>query len=340
MTIHLFPIEPIEERYSADWERWWPAALQEAGFRLHVYEGERLPSRRFGKSIHHGQFLDALDTHYYKSTQLADFIKAVDAGEVKDGDVVLLLDGWNPAVTSLAYIRAIAEIRFKIVLVLHAGTWDPHDHLTQRGMGEWAKHVELGWIRAADRVLVATEFHEAVLRNYFGEDFRHVKVTGFPLVLSELDQYKTWWSMKEQLVVNPHRLAPEKQPQVFGELQRMYEERYGRGDVEWVNTQEVYTDKPSLYRLLARAKVAFSAALQETWGIVQLESWYLGCMPVVPRRLSYQELYHEPHFYTVMENAVEKVHFALTKRTALPEFNPHRDPRVAFVRIIGELESL
>lgn len=347
MTIHLFPIEPIEERYSADWYRWWPEALKKAGFPLAIYTGDRLKGQKRGEAIQHGQFLDAIDTQYYKAIQLAEFVQQVHKGRVEDGDIVLLLDGWNPAVTSLAYIRDVVKIKYKIVLVLHAGTWDPHDHLSACGMGKWACWNEIGWISAADSVLVATEFHRRLLHSFFGDldddgyKYLKIRVTGFPLVLSELDKYKIPWSEKEDMVVFPHRLAIEKQPVVFEQIKEIYYETYPEdlGKIKWLRTQDAYSNKESLYRMLAKSKVAFSAARQETWGIVQLESWYLGAVPVVPDRLSYKELYPSEHKYRDIAEAIKMIHRYVHSDKGV-DFNPARDPRLAFRSIVDELKRM
>ena len=156
------------------------------GFNVRLYDGRRIQSTKDGEEIEHGQFLDALDTHYYKATQLASFIEEIKQGLVKNGDIVLLLDGWNPAVTSLGYIRDVVGIDFKIVLTLHAGTWDKWDHLSLKGMGKWAGDIERGWFKAADSILVSTDFHKSLLDKHAGRLLDNVKVTGFPIELARL----------------------------------------------------------------------------------------------------------------------------------------------------------
>jgi len=337
-VVHLFPIEPIEERYSADWLRWWPPALEKTGADVHIMHGGRLQGEERGEAIQHGQFLDAIDTNYYKATQLATFASHLKGGHVRDGDTVLLLDGWNPSVTQLRYMRDVTKINFRIVGLLHAGTWDPWDHLTQCNMAAWAAGIELGWIKALDCAIVSTTYHQHLLYTHaatFGatkdEEVvrQRVRVAGFPLQLDELEQYSVPWHERPHRVVFPHRLAPEKQPEVFDELQQVYAERYPGDEVEWVRSQDVYTDKEALYQLLGSSRVAFSAARQETWGIVQLEAWYLGAQPVVPDRLSYRELYPAGCKYAELAEAADQVNYGL-HRDSRPTFRPACDPRQAW----------
>ena len=89
---------------------------------------------------------------------------------------------------------------------------------------------------------------------------------------------------KRDLIVFPHRLAPEKQPEIFRDLAESMPE------FEWVLCQEQELTKNEYHNLLGEAKLVFSANLQETLGI----SWYEGALveaiPMVPDRLSYSEM--------------------------------------------------
>jgi hypothetical protein len=332
--IHLFPIEPLEERYSADWYRWWPKRLATLGFSVMLHDGERLTS-----TIKTGQFLDAVDTHYWKAHQLASFLEEFNAAKVHDGDIVLLLDGWSPQVTSLAYVRDVTGIDFKIVGLLHAGTWDVHDHLSRCGMGRWAKHNERGWLEAFDAVLLATEFHKNIIAKHSEGDISgKLYVTGFPLELEELDHYRC---EKDEVptIVFPHRLAPEKRPQDFDAFEDGFRATYPDMKVRFLRTQKECVDKLRYYQALARSKVAFSSALQETWGIAQLEAWYLGAQPVVPDRLSYCELYPDVARYNTIGEAIELAHAIITGEVNI-EFFPARDPRHCWQEIQKVLWSL
>lgn len=340
-TVHLLPIEPIEERYSADWRRWWPRGLRREGLDVHVIEGTPMHGAGRGDAIRTGQFLDAIDTHHYKATQLAAAMRLLSKGEIKADDVVVFLDGWNPAVEAFAYARQVAKVDFAIVLALHAGCWDCHDHLVRCGVASWGKHAERAWLEAADLVLVATDFHADLIRRYHDAHVNlstRIHVTGFPLELDELDQYR---GDRRPIVVFPHRLAPEKQPKQFQVMQEMYWARYHEDltpSVVWVRTQDVYSTKAEFYRLLGHASVAVSSAQQETWGIAQLEAWYLGATPVVPDMLSYGELYPPEAKYTNLDIAVSRIHDALHS-PPMP-FAPKRDPRKAWAPIAQSIRSV
>jgi len=97
-----------------------------------------------------------------------------------------------------------------------------------------------------------------------------------------MDMYKGM--EKRDLIRFPHRIAPEKQPEIFRDLKETMPE------YEFVICQEQELTKNEYHNLLGEAKLVFSANLQETLGI----SWYEGALvdaiPMVPDRLSYSEM--------------------------------------------------
>ena len=89
---------------------------------------------------------------------------------------------------------------------------------------------------------------------------------------------------KRNLILFPHRIAPEKQIDIFRDLKQHLPQ------YEFIVCQEQQLSKHEYHNLLGEAKLVFSANLQETLGI----SWYEGALvdaiPMVPDRLSYTEM--------------------------------------------------
>jgi len=56
-------------------------------------------------------------------------------------------------------------------------------------------------------------------------------------------------------------------------------------------------DKDFYFRTLSGASVAVSMAQQETAGIAMIESVFAGCVPLVPNRVAYRELYPSLFLY-------------------------------------------
>jgi hypothetical protein len=99
---------------------------------------------------------------------------------------------------------------------------------------------------------------------------------------NSLDSYRGM--QKRDLILFPHRVAPEKQVDIFRDLAERLPQ------YEFVVCQDQQLSKNEYHNLLGEAKLVFSANLQETLGI----SWYEGALvdaiPMVPDRLSYSEM--------------------------------------------------
>ena len=89
---------------------------------------------------------------------------------------------------------------------------------------------------------------------------------------------------KRDLILFPHRIAPEKQVEIFRDLKH-YLPQY-----EFVVCQDQQLTKNEYHNLLGEAKLVFSANLQETLGISWYEGAIVDAIPMVPDRLSYSEM--------------------------------------------------
>jgi hypothetical protein len=82
----------------------------------------------------------------------------------------------------------------------------------------------------------------------------------------------------------PHRIAPEKQVEIFRDLKEHLPQ------YEFVVCQDQQLTKNEYHNLLGEAKLVFSANLQETLGISWYEGAVVDAIPMVPDRLSYSEM--------------------------------------------------
>lgn len=270
---YIVPIEPLEERYSTQWHRWFEDAMPDAYFLW----GEALTNK-----IKHGAFLDVISTNHYKARQIQRICAMIQDGKIKSGDTLLFHDMWFPGLEALAYIRDGMELDIKIYGCLHAGTYDHWDFLSQKGMEKWGARLEEAWFALVDGVFVATHYHRKLVCRSRAIDPKKIHVTGFPIV-----PQRGCVATKKHQVVFPHRLDPEKQPEHFAQLTAYYPDN----DVAFVRTKDLAKTKAEYYQLLAHSKVAVSYALQETWGIAMQEAIFAYCIPIVPARLSYAEMY-------------------------------------------------
>lgn len=300
MTIHLLPIEPFEERYTEQWYRWWKTGLEQEGHTVNIIDGIDVGERKGG------EWLDPTKTWIWKGRQLENLARAFHDQTIKDGDVILSLDMWNPCLTGALYMRDTADIKVKIGAFYHAGASDPNDFLARKGLRKWALNTERGWVKGIDFILCGSDFAGKMLkRNLSLHDLEGAEIypTGYPIYRSEIvkDINLVPFNKRERIVVFPHRLAPEKQPHLFKVLEHKYKERFGDDGTKFIRTRDVCNNKKEYYQLLAKSKVSISFAKQETFGIAQQEAASLGCWLLNPMCCSYPEvtrgtgIFYEPY---------------------------------------------
>ena len=131
-------------------------------------------------------------------------------------------------------------------------------------------------IKTGDTVVVIAGSHK-------GEQGKIVR-TGWPMeyMSTEIVPFQT---EKRDLILFPHRLAPEKQVEIFRDLAQALPQ------YEFVVCQDQQLTKDEYHTLLGQAKIVFSANLQETLGISCYEGALVDAIPLVPDRLSYSEMY-------------------------------------------------
>jgi hypothetical protein len=303
------PLENIEERYSAQWNEYFPKEFESLGVEFRTVEG----CNTSGK-IRKGQFLDVTDTLKFKAAQLQALIELIERGEVKDEDVLFFHDLWFPGLEALFYARDLLDIHFGITGILHAGTYTPHDYLTQKGCRRWGQGIERSWFNEADLIFSATHYHADLIERVQTMPRGKVVVTGLPLCMP---LHVDWsYEEKENIVLFPHRLTPERRPEAFDKLAEEFERRFFWS---FVKSKECYTTKEEYYRLLAKSKVVMSFSIQETWGIAIQEAVLLGCVPILPNRCSYAELFPREFLYSSDEEARERLEQVLVELSYNPK---------------------
>ena len=285
MTIHIVDIEAVDTRYTKQWKEHLPKQLRRAtNDDVIVISGGEVP-----QATTPGAFLNFAGTNNYKSQQMLEISRMFANGEIKDNDYFLYTDAWNPTVIQLRYMAELLGIDISIGGLWHAGSYDPQDFLGRLiGDKPWVRHAEMSMYECYDDNFFASDFHIDMFTDVFDEDYaleyNSIKRVGWPMeyLKNSLDSYKGM--EKRDLILFPHRVAPEKQVDIFRDLKERLPQ------YEFVVCQEQQLSKNEYHNLLGEAKLVFSANLQETLGI----SWYEGALvdaiPMVPDRLSYSEM--------------------------------------------------
>ena len=281
MTIFIVDIEAVDTRYTKQWKEYLPLQLQRATNEdVVVISGGEAP-----QATTPGAFLNFGGTNVYKSKQLETIGEMFCKGQVADGDYFLYTDAWNPTVIQLKYMTELLGVDITIGGLWHAGSYDPQDFLGRLiGDKPWVRHAEQSMYECYDDNFFASEFHIDLFAESLDIDDDKTHRVGWPMeyLKDSLVQYKGM--EKRDLILFPHRVAPEKQVDIFRDLADRLPQ------YEFVVCQDQELTKNEYHNLLGEAKMVFSANLQETLGI----SWYEGALvdaiPMMPDRLSYSEM--------------------------------------------------
>jgi hypothetical protein len=242
-----------------------------------------------------GAFLNFSDTNYWKSAQMCAFLEQHNQGKTGANDHFIFTDAWNPTVIQLKYMSDLLGFNWTLHGLWHAGSYDPQDFLGRLvGNTPWVRHAEKSFFHAFDHNYFATDFHI----NMFGKNLLDANIgtmyenkvskkivrSGWPMEYmdSTLTMYKNM--PKRDLILFPHRIAPEKQVDIFRDLKEHLPQ------YEFIVCQDQHLTKNEYHNLLGEAKLVFSANLQETLGISWYEGAIVDAVPMVPDRLSYSEM--------------------------------------------------
>jgi len=282
--VYIVDIEAVETRYTAQWKEHLPKQLSSV---LDNNEVEVISGGDVPQATTPGAFLNFGGTNVYKSNQLQQIAEMFCNGTVKDGDYFLYTDAWNPTVIQLRYMAELLGVNISIGGMWHAGSYDPADFLGRLiGDKPWVRNAERSMFDCYDHNFFATQFHVDLFTQSFENVNRDkIYVVGWPMeyLVDELEPYKG--IEKENIILFPHRIAPEKQPEIFRDLAHEFP------DYKFIVCQDEQLTKDEYHTLLAKSKIVFSANLQETLGISAYEGAILGAIPMVPNRLSYTEMY-------------------------------------------------
>ena len=308
MTVFLVDLESVETRYTGQWKTHVPNLLRKKGHHVEIISGPTdIPT-----ATTPGAFLNFGGTNVYKASQVEQMGRLFCNGSVHPGDHFIFTDAWHPGIINLKYMSELLNIPVTTHGLWHAGSYDPQDFLGRLiGNKPWVRRAEQSFYQAFDHNYFATKFHiELFFREllngglgsenpWYDEELvevlrgDHEKIvrTGWPMEYMDdtLTAYKNM--PKRDLILFPHRIAPEKQVEIFRDLKEHLPQ------YEFIVCQDTPLTKNEYHNLLGEAKLVFSANLQETLGISCYEGAVVDAIPMVPDRLSYTEMYYEEFKY-------------------------------------------
>lgn len=303
MNIYIIDLESVPTRYTVQWKEGLPEYMR-------AYCAKHAPNANVvnisGGDVEMiatpGAFLNFAGTNVYKSNQAIEVSKLFAEGKVQAGDKFLFTDAWNPAIFMVRYMAELLDIPVELHGIWHAGSYDPQDFLGRLIKDKrWSLGMELATFHALHKNYFATEFHiDLFTDNVLGTSKEHILLkerqaklirSGQPhnRLMDHIEPFAN--TPKRDLILFPHRVAPEKQPEIFRDLATYLPE------YEFVICQDKQLTKDQYHQLLGESKIVFSANLQETLGISAMEAVLVNSVPVVPNRLSYSEMYRDAFKY-------------------------------------------
>jgi hypothetical protein len=307
--IYIVDLEAVETRYTGQWKTHVPNLLRKRFQNVQIISGPKdIPT-----ATTPGAFLNFGGTNIYKSVQVEQLGRLFCNGSIKPNDHFIFTDAWHPGIINLKYMSELLGIPVTTHGLWHAGSYDPQDFLGRLvGNKPWVRHAEKSFFHAFDHNYFATQFHiEMFFTNllndsptenpWFEDDLADLRAgnlladkivrTGWPMEYMDdiLTPYKNM--PKRDLILFPHRIAPEKQVEIFRDLATHLPQ------YEFVVCQDQQLTKNEYHNLLGEAKMVFSANLQETLGISCYEGAVVDAIPMVPDRLSYSEMYYDTFKY-------------------------------------------
>jgi hypothetical protein len=300
--LYIVELESISTRYTGQWASHIPIMLMANGIEaMRILGPIDIPP-----AVTPGAFLNFGGTNVYKSTQLTEISRMFCNGMVKVGDQFLFTDAWNPAIINLKYMSELLKIPVKIHALWHAGHYDKNDFLGRlEGNTRWVTTFEQSLYYAIDHNYFATDFHidmfwDSLLYGSgatleYAKKTKKIVKTGWPFenlrrnVINDIENV-----VKRNLIVFPHRISEEKQPEIFRDLAKELPQ------YEFVVCQDKQLTKKEYHKIIGETKVLFSANLQETLGITTCgEGPIAGAIPFAPDRLSYTEIFkdHQKFLY-------------------------------------------
>lgn len=336
MTLIYLPLEKYDERYTRQLDSWIITELEKHEIDYMPVYGEQLTT-----TIEEGQVLDGCGRPYYALTQMSKVMKMMHNGEIKSEDKIFSMDVWTHGLEALPYAATVQKKNIDMYHFNCAGSFEFNDFINLTGMTPWAHYQEKAWFAACKKVFFAADTLRQMAYQADMFDDRNDKAVLTGLAFNSTDVYNTIpeeshrdLSEKEPIVVFPHRWDDEKRPWRFLNVACKVKREYpdarfvittGRKQLtgtapvgEALKLQkegivEIKTNLPKMeyYKLLAKSKVIFSSALQDTVGNCMLEAIVHKCTPVATDRVSYSEylpndfLYHDTNLDQATDMIIE-----------------------------------
>lgn len=235
---------------------------------------------------------------------------------IKDGDTVVFVDFWNPTIQHVWIHARLNKIDIKIIGWFHGSTFLEDDYLVKSGffhddfgrkISESVRYAEYSWFGMCDQIWCASKYFATGIPQQFKNKILYLPE---PFDSDEFTRYSS--ELKEWDIIYPFRLDKDKVnlPVLWYVINNMPNRKFlittpSEIPLEMKNILNKMNNVKYIencsggvhLETLGKSKVIFSTAYQEGWGYSVLKGVALGCIPMLPNRAVYPELYHERFLY-------------------------------------------
>ena len=261
-------------------------------------------------AVEHGSFYDDRQWITYLLSLNSILTHKIQNGLITSEDTLVFCDFWHLGLDQVKYALETEGVKPTLVGWVHGASWVEGDMINW----PWAVQQELAWLEIYDKIWCASLFFSKGLP----EKYKHKVVhTGEPFEPSTITQPVIPMEARKYDVVFPHRLDRDKGVDDFLYLVKMTPELSYLITLANEPDPEVKAmfDLPNVtfsigksdedhWADLANCKSVLSTAIQEGWGYAVLKALAVGCIPVLPNRAVYPELYSKSYLYNSIEDAV------------------------------------
>lgn len=320
-TLWYIPLEPLKSRYTEQLCKEWILPTFDAlaptyGYDVHTIWGDA--GDRIDIKV--GAVLDAVGRSLYSFSQWSIFLKHIETGQVRSGDIVYLQDFWTPGVESVFYaldLYGIKNVRF--YAMCHAQSVDEFDFTYD--MLPWISDFEKGIARKMDMIFVASTIHYKQIKKA-GWPCR-VSVVNLPFNYEAVRSRATEPDQKKKIVSFSSRMDWEKNPMFM--LGVASEFLFAHLDWEWhvttsgaafrsndpdvVPALEMFVKQQPRFKMisnitkleywqhLADSAILFNSSKQDYVSWTLLEGSAFGCDLVYPAFRSFPECVPQDRLY-------------------------------------------
>ncbi len=233
--------------------------------------------------------------------------------KVSDGDVVVMCDFWTPGLDLIKYAITMGmKKEVKFAGYLHGASFVPGDMMED--CDDWIKTMEENLLSIYDQIWCASEF--------FSESIPHsqrykARIIGEPFDANDYKEHRDVLGVKKYDVCFPHRVDYDKGPDDLIKIATMMPKHsfviMGNSVANnlWVEqlkelpnvTMKMNVSDEEHLQILGGSRIVLSTAIQEGWGYGVMKAIACGCIPVLPNRAVYPELYDKIYLYDNIEEA-------------------------------------